>query len=80
MLEDDRLGALSYATAGLAGMAGWTINEWLVLGTFVLAAATFGVNWWYKRKLFKNSTRMTEKKIEHIDTLLEKEKKNDGSE
>ncbi|WP_020408939.1 HP1 family phage holin [Hahella ganghwensis] len=50
----DKTTAASYFTSVGIGVAGsMTFNQWLALGGFGLAAATFCVNWYYKRKEFK---------------------------
>lgn len=43
----------SYAAGGTAIVAGLSFNEWLALGGFIVALATFAYNVWYKERMLK---------------------------
>jgi len=54
----DAPSAVSYAGSGAATMIGvLTFNEWVALFGLLLAAATFGVNLWFKGKHLKLAER-----------------------
>lgn len=45
----DKPGIASYISSGaIAGAGAWTVNEWLMVGGFLLGLATFAVNWYFK--------------------------------
>ena len=43
----------SYVASALTVIAGFTINEWGVIIGIILAAGTFGINWWYRHQNLK---------------------------
>lgn len=45
---NDTASAISYSASVVTTVAGFTINEWVALGGFLIGVATFAVNWWYK--------------------------------
>lgn len=47
--------------AGTAVVGGYTAQELLALGGFVIACSGFAVNWYYNHKRFKLQERQTEK-------------------
>lgn len=51
-------GNATYAVSGVMTILGLNFNQWMMFGGFVLGAATFAVNWYYKRQHLKLVTEM----------------------
>ena len=47
----------TWAGAVMAGAGALTLNQWLAVGGFVLAAAGFGVNVWHKISMVRLAKR-----------------------
>lgn len=53
---------ISYAASLGTGIWGLTVNEWLALGGFGFAAATFVINWVYKRRYYELAVKESDRK------------------
>lgn len=50
----------AYSTSGATFLAGsMSLNEWLAVGGFILAVATFGVNIYFQRKRDRREERLS---------------------
>lgn len=60
--------AAAYTTSGATFLAGsMSLNEWLAVGGFMLAIATFIVNIYFQRKRDKREERMSQMRWRSID-------------
>jgi hypothetical protein len=51
MMADAKISTpVAYASSGVTVLLGLTVNEWLAVGAFATAAATFVVNWYHRRR------------------------------
>jgi 4-hydroxybenzoate polyprenyltransferase len=55
--------AAAYSTSGATFLAGsMSLNEWLAVGGFILAVATFAVNIYFQRKRDRREERLSERR------------------
>ena len=69
--SDFYISGTAYLSIAASAAVGWSVHEWLALGSFTLAAGMVVITWYYKHKTYVESKRLNNKAIEKIDKELE---------